>query len=225
MFDLHTHHYRCGHAVGTIEEYIQAAVEDYPSPGLAMARSEFPHYIEEIVGLKKKYENKIEVLIGVESDFFPASIRQYEAVYRQYPIDYLIGSVHVSNGKHLSDSHAWADLDDEQLEREKAVYFDLLQPAAASGVFQIIGHMDLIKRYYKTFMNTCRILIEQTLKVFAETNVSIEVNSSGLHRGEDYSPGYEVLEIASRYGVPVTFGPMHINRRESAIIGRRWPRC
>jgi histidinol-phosphatase (PHP family) len=27
VFDLHTHHHRCGHALGEIEDYIQAAIE------------------------------------------------------------------------------------------------------------------------------------------------------------------------------------------------------
>jgi histidinol-phosphatase (PHP family) len=53
---------------------------------------------------------------------------QYAGIYRQYPLDYLIGSIHVTNGKHVSQNkHIWFELDDEQLEIEKVIYFDLLQ--------------------------------------------------------------------------------------------------
>lgn len=238
-FDLHTHHRRCGHAAGEIEDYIRAAVdrglaaigisdhspyfaaeEDHPSPGLAMARSEFARYIEEIGQLKKKYEDRIEVLVGVESDFFPESIRRYADIYRQYPLDYVIGSIHISNGKHVSQNqHIWHELDEEQLEREKVVYFELLQQAARSGVFQIIGHMDLIRRYYRDFMRSCGPLVEQTLQVFAETGVTMEINTSGIMRKEGTNPCYEVLEIACRYGVPVTFGS---DSHKPERVGEHW---
>ena len=120
-FDLHTHHYRCGHAEGTIEDYIRAAIDkdlkvigisdhspyfasehDHPEPEIAMAKSEFPRYVEEVLRLKAKYEGKIDVLLGVESDFFPEHIEIYRKEYSRYPFDYIIGSVHRSDGgQHL----------------------------------------------------------------------------------------------------------------------------
>jgi histidinol-phosphatase (PHP family) len=237
-FDLHTHHHRCGHAVDEIESYIRSAIEhglsaigisdhspyfakeeDHPSPGLAMAKSEFPRYIEEIVQLKKKYESKIEVLIGVESDYFPESIRLYEQIYRQYALDYLIGSIHISGGKHMSEKKVWISLSDEQLDQEKFIYFDLLQQAARCGVFHIIGHMDLIRRYYREFMKTCGPLVEQTLQVFAETDTAIEINTSGLQRGEGLNPGPDIMELASRYGVKVSFGS---DSHKPERVGEHW---
>ncbi|TBL78949.1 histidinol-phosphatase [Paenibacillus thalictri] len=238
-FDLHTHHRRCGHAAGDIEEYIRAAAdfgltaigisdhspyfaasEDHPAPGLAMAASEFPRYIEEIVRLKKKYEDRIEVLVGVESDFFPEHVGKYDQIYRQYPLDYIIGSIHVTNGKHVSQNmHIWYELDEEQLERERDIYFGLLQQAAKSGVFHIIGHMDLVRRYYRDFMGTCGALVEQTVKVFAETGVTMEINTSGIMRSEGTNPCLEVLELAHRYGVPVTFGS---DAHKPVRVGEHW---
>lgn len=72
-FDFHTHHERCGHAEGTIEDYIRSAIEqgldmigisdhspyfgdeeDHSHPEVAMAKSEFPNYVEEVLRLKKK---------------------------------------------------------------------------------------------------------------------------------------------------------------------------
>lgn len=89
-FDLHTHHDRCGHAIGSMEDYIKAAVsyglqaigvsdhspffasqEDRAKPRIAMAKSEFSNYVQEVLKLKEIYQDQIEVLLGVESDFFP----------------------------------------------------------------------------------------------------------------------------------------------------------
>src|SRR5699024_1237415 len=87
-FDFHTHHERCGHATGTIREYIEAAIakgfdmigisdhsphfyssEDRLSPK-TMAKSEFASYVDEVLHLKEVYKHKIDVLLGVESDYF-----------------------------------------------------------------------------------------------------------------------------------------------------------
>src|SRR4051812_14667806 len=95
-FDLHTHHHRCGHAIGTIEDYVKQAIdyglhyigisdhsphfysdEDQLYPSIAMAKGEFVSYIEEVLHLKEKYQDKIHVLLGLESDFFPDHIGIY----------------------------------------------------------------------------------------------------------------------------------------------------
>ena len=70
-FDLHTHHNRCGHADGTIRDYIEAAIasglnmigisdhspyfgsdQDQPHPDIAMAQSEFASYVQEVLRIK-----------------------------------------------------------------------------------------------------------------------------------------------------------------------------
>lgn len=87
-FDLHTHHFRCGHADGTIRDYIEAAIaagldvigisdhspyfgspSEQAFPRIAMAKSELVHYVEEVLSLQKEYEGRIDVLLGMESDF------------------------------------------------------------------------------------------------------------------------------------------------------------
>lgn len=95
-FDLHTHHERCGHAEGGIEDYIKEAIvndldvigisdhspyfaeaKDHPEPKIAMPRSEFSAYVQEVLALKEKYKDKIKILLGVESDYFPEHINIY----------------------------------------------------------------------------------------------------------------------------------------------------
>ena len=85
-FDLHTHHFRCGHADGNIRDYIEAAIaadlqvigisdhtpyfgspEEQPFPAISMAKADLAGYVEEVLALKKEYEGKIKVLLGIES--------------------------------------------------------------------------------------------------------------------------------------------------------------
>ena len=112
-FDLHTHHERCGHAIGTIEDYVKQAIDyglhyigisdhspyfysdqDQLFPKVAMGKGEFSRYVEEVLHLKEKYQDKIHVLLGIESDFFPEHMNVYQEQFKQYPFDYIIGSVH-----------------------------------------------------------------------------------------------------------------------------------
>lgn len=71
-FDLHTHHFRCGHADGTIRDYIEAGIAaglsvigisdhtpyfghkaEQAFPHIAMAKSEIVNYVEEVLSLQK----------------------------------------------------------------------------------------------------------------------------------------------------------------------------
>ena len=137
-FDLHTHHFRCGHADDTIEAYIQAGIkaglgvigisdhspyfakeDDQPQPGIAMAKSDFANYVEEVLQLKAKYEGKIDVLLGVESDFYPEHAELYKDIYALYPFDYIIGSVHQTRGVSIFNRKRWKGLSPkEQIDRE-----------------------------------------------------------------------------------------------------------
>jgi len=169
-FDLHTHHERCGHAVGNIREYIDAAIdrdlnvigisdhspffysaEDQLHPKIAMGIKEFDDYVQEVLNLKKEYQGKIEILLGVESDFFPNHVDIYKKYYSKYPFDYIIGSVHFVNDISIFKRDRWEGLKKEQKVRAKESYYNLIQQSAKSGMFQIIGHIDAMKGYYPEF--------------------------------------------------------------------------
>ena len=225
-FDLHTHHDRCGHAVGKIEDYIQAAIkvdlqvigisdhtpffaspEDQPYPGIAMAKSEFPHYVHEVLRLKEVYRDQIEVLLGVEADFLPESLKVYQEELAKYPFDYIIGSVHETNGKTIFDKRRWEGLQEADYVREKERYFSLIQQSAKCKVFDILGHIDAIKARCPEMDQVKTEIVDETLKVIAECDIAIEVNTSGKTKEcGGWYPSAEILERACFYGVNVTFG-------------------
>lgn len=226
-FDLHTHHLRCGHADGVIEEYIQAAIakgfpvigiadhspyfaheQDHPFPGIAMARREFPNYVQEVLELKKKYEGKIDVLLGVESDFFPQHIDSYKQALQQFPFDYIIGSVHQVAGVSIFNKNRWKGLTDSEKVATKELYYDLIAQSARTGLFQILGHIDAMKGYYPEFSDIpAYAKIDETLQVIAGCNVAIEVNTSGSTKDAGgWYPSNDILERAHHFGVKISFG-------------------
>jgi histidinol-phosphatase (PHP family) len=225
-FDLHTHHDRCGHAIGKIQDYIESAIknelkiigisdhspffaskEDQLFPGIAMGKSEFPHYVSEVLRLKEAYQDKIEVLLGVESDFFPEQQSIYKEIYEQYPLDYIIGSVHISNELSIFKKGRWEGLSEEEHIKEKEIYYDLIRQSAQSGMFDILGHIDAMKGFYPRFSDIKTDAVDHTLKAIAEADVSIEINTSGKTKDcGGWYPAEAILERACFYGVKVSFG-------------------
>jgi len=226
MFDLHTHHERCGHAAGTIENYIEAALEkglsaigisdhspyfgekhDHPNPGIAMAASEFTNYVAEVLRLKEKYAGRIEVLLGVESDFFPEHAEAYRRVYEKYPFDYIIGSVHQVEGVSIFNRNRWKKLTAAQKQKTKERYYELIGWSAKSGMFDILGHIDAMKGYYPAFSDIKTEMVDATLKLIGEYDIAIEINTSGKTKDVGgWYPADDMLERAKFFGVMPTFG-------------------
>jgi histidinol-phosphatase (PHP family) len=225
-FDFHTHHYRCGHAAGEIRDYIEAAIArgmtyigisdhspyfgeevDQFRPGIAMGKSEFPEYVAEVLRLKNEYRDKITVLLGVESDYFPQHVELYRSIYKQYPFDYIIGSVHFSGGRGIFDRTRWDGIDEAGLLTAKEAHFEIVAQSARSGMFDILGHIDAIKGYKPEISSIPTAIIDRTLQTIAECDVAIEINTSG--KGKEcggWYPSNEVLERACYFGVKPTFG-------------------
>lgn len=225
-FDLHTHHQRCGHAEGTIEDYIEAAIKaglqvigisdhspffgeksDHAHPGAAMAISQFEEYIQEVIRLKDKYRGRIDVLLGVESDFFPEHQTLYRQVYSGLPLDYVIGSVHYVRDLHIFDSRRWEQQADSLYEEDQEHYYALIQQSVHSGMFNIIGHMDGLKGNLPRAYPMRTDLIDATLKLIAGAGIAIEINTSGKRKScLAWFPSDEILERACYYGAQITFG-------------------
>jgi len=80
--DLHNHTTRCNHAEGTVDEYIQRAIElgidiygfsehapmDFDE-NYRLKFDEMDAYVSDILGAKKRYKNDIDILLGYEVDW------------------------------------------------------------------------------------------------------------------------------------------------------------
>lgn len=224
LIDHHTHHYRCGHAKGTLEDVIEQAIAlgldgiglsdhspiyhvgegDHAEPGRAMAKSEFPRYFEEMKALKARYQGRIEVKLGVESDHVDGWEEHYRNLWQQYELDYVIGSVHWLGTWNIFDRELPPGKDVHQVYEE---YLISTQRAARSGAFDIIGHFDCIKT--RGHMPTAEItpLLEETIQVIADSDLAIELNTSGWRKSiAECYPRREVLECCFHYGIPVALG-------------------
>lgn len=220
--DYHTHHYRCGHAIGDLADYVEAAIAaglaeiglsdhgpiyhlgDNPHmyPTTAMAQHELPHYVADMLTVRDRYADRIAVKLGVESDAVPGWDQHFRDLWRQYPLDYVIGSVHW-----LGDwSIFWEGRPGGRT--ADAVYTEYLhatQAVARSGAYDIIGHLDCIKTLGHLPDRRITPLLDETVQVLAETGVSVELNTSGWRKScREAYPRAELLARCHHWGVPVT---------------------
>ncbi|SCZ13034.1 histidinol-phosphatase (PHP family) [Paenibacillus polysaccharolyticus] len=228
--DYHTHHERCGHAVGKLEEYVQRGIaiglsqiglsdhmpllhvdpaEYYPE--MAMPMAELPRYVEECFILKERYRGQIDVRVGLEGDYIEGFESEIRSIIERYPWDYVIGSVHFLGEWDITDfrqTHHWEGKDVLEVYRQ---YYDAVSKAAATGLYDIIGHSDVIKRFGyvpSPEQNEERIALENAaLQAIAKSGCAMELNASGLSKPcAEMFPSRRMLTEAIRLGIPLTMG-------------------
>ena len=110
-YNLHTHTYRCNHASGTGREYVEAAIKagmktlgfadhcpqffpnDYYST-FRMRPEAAADYVESLRTLKKEYKDDIEILIGFETEYYPAIFDKFREFIAPLDLDYMIMGQH-----------------------------------------------------------------------------------------------------------------------------------
>ncbi|AIQ50228.1 histidinol-phosphatase HisJ [Paenibacillus sp. FSL R7-0331] len=229
--DYHTHHERCGHAVGKLEEYVQRGIElglqqlglsdhlplihvnpDSYYPEMAMPLAELPRYVEECQTLKERYRGVIELKVGLEADYIEGYEEQIRELLSPYPWDYLIGSVHFLGEWDITDHRQTAGWEGKNVMDVYRRYYDAVQKSALSGLYDIIGHMDVIKRFgygpqSKEEQAEARELELSTLQVIASSGTAMELNASGLTKPcAEMFPAEHILQQAYRLGIPLTLG-------------------
>ena len=104
-----------------------------------------------------------------------------------------------------------------------SAYFEALGEAAASGLFDVLAHPDLVKVWGRARPDPPRPrreYYEIAMPAIAAADVAIEVSTAGLRKpvGEIY-PARELLEMWSRPGKPVALSS---DAHEPESIGHRY---
>ncbi|MBD2847489.1 histidinol-phosphatase HisJ [Paenibacillus sp. IB182496] len=224
--DYHTHHARCGHAVGELEDYVrrgialgldQLGLSDHmplvhvdPAayyPEMAMPLEELPRYVEECLALKEKYRGQIDIRVGLEGDYIEGWEAPIREMIEAYPWDYVIGSVHFLGEWDVTDYRQTAQWEGRDRLEVYTRYYDAVAKAARSGLYDYIGHIDVIKRFGYVPDADVWPLERAALDVVREAGMAIELNASGLRTpAEEMFPSRRMLEYAHRIGIPVTLG-------------------
>ena len=141
----------------------------------------------------------VTIRFGAELTYnrrWESDVREHLARYRY---DYVIGSVH-----DWPESPYWPDrvrgwIEGRSLDAVLEPYYAEIIAAARSGLFDTIGHLDVVKRYLHPYITADQLanrqdLQEPALRAIVEAGVSLEVNTSGLrYPGEETYPSGPVV--------------------------------
>jgi histidinol-phosphatase (PHP family) len=187
--------------------YLYWLPRDRRDPELGMAEWEHDFYIEDVERCRRLYSRDISIRLSTEADFIPGHERELEAILRRYDWDYVIGSVHFLNDWGFDDSRYRAGFEGRDLDALYAEYFDTVGASAETGLFDTIGHSDLVKKFGHRASQPLDEAYATLAGRFARAGVCVEVNTRGLHKpvGEIY-PHPDLLRACHAAGVPLTFG-------------------
>lgn len=223
MIDLHTHHERCGHAQGRLEDYVRTAVvrgvrifgvSDHaplfasagndPAPGMHMPKAAFASYLEEAAALRERYRTVLDLRIGVEADHLENGTDAYDAPLADPRLDYRLGAVHYFGGFHVYDPRRWQEGPDP--DEVHATYYRAVAQAASSGRYEVLAHIDAVKARGTAPTHSVQRARSEMVEAIAASGVAVEVNASGFRKCGEAFPSPALIEDLHRAGVPFTYG-------------------
>jgi histidinol-phosphatase (PHP family) len=103
------------------------------------------------------------------------------------------------------------------------VYYDLLTEAAATGLFDIIGHFDVIKKFGLFPTIDISENVQRALQTIKRNDLVLDINTAGLRKpvGEVY-PSEEILQCAFDLDIPVILGS---DAHAPAEVASFFPEC
>jgi len=225
-FDYHTHHHRCGHAVGSIHDYCEAALAhgmttfgisdhgpaywldgDHAQPQTQMACSAVSGYVAEVLMEREIYAGRMDVRVGLEADWIPGRADDLCHILDSHPFDYVLGSVHYILGRSIFARTRWETEDPSTV---YTAYYEELCRAAMSGLFDIMSHLTAIEAYGPPIDPTLAgSLYPMVAVAMKESGCIVELNTSGYRKrphDDDPFPNHRLLAELVAHRVPLTFG-------------------
>lgn len=224
--NYHTHNYRCIHATGTVEEYVEEAIkagideigisDHLPHPGSdldsknRMKYEELELYFKEIDAVKEKYNDKISIKKSIECEYFREYKWLYEELREKHKTDYLLLGVHFFIYKGEYQYIGWMEQNVEVLES----YTDYVIESMESGYFHCLAHPDLFGIVYKDWDEHTEKASRRIFEKAEELKIPLEININGMRRGiikynkgERYMyPHKDFWQLSKEYNLDIIVG-------------------
>ena len=169
---------------------------------VALTNVDCGKYFSMIEKLREKYKDKIAVKAGMEFGVQTHTIPEYEKLFRSYPFDFIILSIHQAG-----DQEFWTNEYQSgrtQQEYNEGYYKELLSVVQNYHNYSVLGHMDLIVRYdsYGVYpFEKLKPLLTEILKTVIADGKGIEVNTSNHRYGlSDMTPSRDILKLYKELG-------------------------
>ena len=216
-YNYHAHTWRCSHASGTEEAYIQRAIaccithmgfsdhiphrfpdgyESYFRVPEALVQD----YFDTIAALREKYRGQIDLKIGFEMEYYPLYFSDMLRHAREWGCEYLILGQHFIGNEHPAGVYTGRENDSEAELRE---YVDCVLAAMKTGVFTYVAHPDIFR--FRGDMEVYRREMRKICVAAREYQIPLEINFLGIREGRHY-PCAAFWQLVGEEGAPVTFG-------------------
>lgn len=176
-------------------------------------------YLAEFRRLKEKYAGRIELYVGLEIDYLNEESNPSIARFRELPLDYRIGSVHLlyddagevvdidvpaDKFRQIVDTHFGGDL-----ERVVRLYYGRLTRMLELGGFDIVGHAD--KMHYNAACYRPGLLDEpwydELVRTYfaeiARRGYQVEINTKAWHEQGTFFPNERYFSLLHELGIRV----------------------
>ena len=214
--NYHTHTWRCSHATGVEEDYVKAALEaglqilgfadhspyefpPYHKSAFRMTTDQLGDYSDVVLGLRKQYEGRIRIPLGLEMEYYPDLFGNMLEIFRDYPLDYLILGQHFVGNEHDAPYNGVGSEDVALLKQ----YVRQSCEAMNTGKFTYFAHPDLIN-----FRGSTQLYLHHMRDICREANscgIPLEYNLLGQAGGRHY-PTPKFWELAAEEGCAVILG-------------------
>jgi histidinol-phosphatase (PHP family) len=221
MIDYHIHTKLCKHAQGEVHEFVEAAVaagikemaftDHIPLPDNfdlrhRMAYREMEQYCRWIESLRRQYP-EIKIKLGIEADYYRGFETYLFQFLNHFDFDVVIMAIHFI--RHWPDGN-WIFGYDFPGKSVAEIYLDYLDTAVEgiqTGLFDILGHADIIKQPDHPLLFSVSSDVARLLSEIKSAGMALEINTSGYRKqiGESY-PALNWIPLAQRQNVPLTIG-------------------
>lgn len=238
---LHSHTFRCGHAVSDIEDYVSLAiakgytmygVSDHVflpgihNPEIRGDYSLFSDYVRTYQLVKEKYKNDIKMYLGFECEYSKYFLDYYRSLLKDKGFDYLICGQHCgfdSNAKLYG--YFGPDI---PLSVAFEKYKKDIAEAMKCGLFLYIAHPDIYFMAATEVNDECKKVTKEIIDLAIKFDAVLEVNRGGFFRDHhrdgkiyiDYPAEYFWKEVAKTNIKVVIGGDFHDPKE---IIDERYP--
>lgn len=231
LTNYHSHTSFCDGRAPMKEFVVEAVRQGFTSYGISshaplpfptrwtMKKEDVTPYLDEFYALKKEFQDKIELYIGLEIDYLDEESNPSIDYFRNLPLDYRIGSVHLladdqgevvdidcskENFKEKLEKHFHNDVKSTSL-----AYFSKLMSMVELGGFDILGHADKIA--YNVSYCQPGVTEEEWYKnalkdLFAfiyEKGYIIEINTKAYHKLGVFYPDETTFSLIRDMRIPL----------------------
>jgi histidinol-phosphatase (PHP family) len=219
--DYHMHTYLCRHAVGEPTDLAAQAIrlgfteigfsEHNPMPrddwdDWHMLQADLDTYVE-LVQKARRDHPQLVIKLALEMDYIPGQEDWIRDLMARHPWDYIIGAVHyVSDSWDLDNPKRISEWKNRDAFEVWTAYFERLTMAAESGLFEIIAHADLCKKFCFYPQQDCTPLFHRLLDALKRSGAALELNTAGLRKDcKEIYPSPKIVQLAHEKNVPITF--------------------